>query len=203
MSIVSFDMTTMRAALKQYFDDNGFGADGGYSAKWVDFKVGSIPFPFPNTNGRRKAVKFHDLNHILTGYRTDTVSEFEISAWEVGAGCRDFVAAWFINLSGTVAGAFAAPVRTFRAFVRGRRQRASYWLPYDAMLEREVDDVKRELGVTDAAHRARVSDFVVFAFAFIIGLFAASLMLAVLLSPITLVLWWRGRALKANVLMKP
>lgn len=48
-------MSTMREALKQYFDDNGFGADGGYASTWVDFKVGPIPFPLPNTEARRKA----------------------------------------------------------------------------------------------------------------------------------------------------
>lgn len=197
MSIVSFAMTTMRAALRQYFEDNGFGADGGYSEKWVDFKVGPVPFPFPNTEARKKAVKFHDLNHILTGYRTDIVSEFEISAWEIGAGCRNFAAAWVINLAGTAAGTFAAPIRTFRAFVRGRRQRASYWLPYEAALEREVDDVKRELGVSEASHAVRLSDFVLFPFAFVAGLAVSTVMLSVLLSPVTLLLWWRGRALKA------
>ena len=190
-------MTTMRAALKQYFDDNGFGADGGYSDKWVDFKLGSIPFPFPNTDARRKAVKFHDLNHILTGYRTDLLGEFEISAWEIGAGCRNFAAAWVINLAGLTAGTFAAPIRTFRAFVRGRRQRASYWLPYEAALEREVDDVKRELGVNEERPKTSISDVALFPFALVTGLVVSIVMLSVLLSPITLALWWRGRALKA------
>ncbi|MGV3625667.1 MAG: hypothetical protein ACO1OB_32955 [Archangium sp.] len=190
-------MTTMRTALQQYFESNGFGADGGYSASWVDFKVGTIPFPFPNTDARKKAVKFHDLNHILTGYRTDTVSEFEISAWEIGAGCRHFAAAWVINLGGLTAGTFAAPVRTFRAFVRGRRQRASYWLPYEATLEREVDDVKRELGVTDEQQSPSLSDVVLFPLALAVGLVTSVVMLTVLLSPVTLLLWWRGRKLKA------
>ncbi|HEY1086681.1 MAG TPA: hypothetical protein VGE37_03265, partial [Archangium sp.] len=87
-------MTTMREAVRRYFDENGFGIDGGYGATWVDFKLGPVPFPLPNTEGRKRAVKFHDLNHVLTGYRTDTLGEFEISAWEAGAGCRDFWAAW-------------------------------------------------------------------------------------------------------------
>ncbi len=184
----------MRAALRQYFDDNGFGDDGGYSATWVDFKLGPVPFPFPNTDGRRRAVKFHDLNHILTGYRTDTVSEFEISAWEIGAGCRNFVAAWVINFAGLAAGTVVAPLRTFRAFVRGRRERASYWLSYDATLDREVDDVKRELGVSAAASAASLADVVLFVPAALTGFAVGLLMLAVLLSPFTLALWLYGRS---------
>lgn len=31
--------------------------------------------PFPNTHGRRRALAYHDLHHILTGYRTDFVGE--------------------------------------------------------------------------------------------------------------------------------
>ncbi|HSO31503.1 MAG TPA: hypothetical protein VLT33_03275, partial [Labilithrix sp.] len=62
---------TMRAARALYFENNGFGADGGYGAAWVDFKLGPLPFPFPNTPQRIDAVKFHDLHHVLTGYDTD------------------------------------------------------------------------------------------------------------------------------------
>jgi hypothetical protein len=186
-------MTTMREALREYFEVNHFGVDGGYSAKWVDFKLGPVPFLFPNTEGRKKAVRFHDLNHVLTGYRTDTVSEFEISAWEIGAGCGSFAAAWVINLGGLAAGLFTAPLRVFRAFVRGSRQRASYALGYDTMMEREVDDVRRELGVTDEAVSPRLTDLVRFAFAALAGIGVGLLMAVTLLSPVTLFLWLRWR----------
>src|SRR5688572_7376869 len=93
-------MSDARAA---YFKANGFGADGGYSDAWVDFKLGPVPFPFPNTKARVRAVRYHDLHHVLTGYGTDILGEFEISAWEIGAGCKDFVAAWQLNLGGMFA----------------------------------------------------------------------------------------------------
>ena len=86
-------MTTMREALDQYFRDNDFGEDGGYSADWVKLKIGPIPFAFPNTPARRRAVRFHDLHHFLTGYQTDWVGEAEIAAWEVATGCKDMWAA--------------------------------------------------------------------------------------------------------------
>lgn len=190
-------MTTMREALREYFEVNHFGVDGGYSAKWVDFKLGNIPFPFPNTDARKKAVRFHDLNHVLTGYRTDTVSEFEISAWEIGAGCGEFAAAWVINLGGLAAGVFSAPARTFHAFVRGRRQRASYALDYDAMLEREVEDVRSELGIGEGRIDARPSDVLFFVFAVLAGLVVGLTMAVALLSPVTLFLWLRWRAQSA------
>src|SRR5687767_14137680 len=91
---------TLREGRSEYFRFNNFGNDGGYSSKWVDFKLGPIPFPFPNTPARIEAVKYHDLHHVMTGYQTSFVGELEISAWEIGSGCADKTAAWILNLSG-------------------------------------------------------------------------------------------------------
>src|SRR5207302_2399442 len=91
---------TLHDARDEYFRVNDFGPNGGYDDAWVDFKLGPIPMPFPNSPGRKKAVRFHDLHHALTGYATDTIGEFEISAWEVGSGCAGYLAAWQLNLAG-------------------------------------------------------------------------------------------------------
>jgi hypothetical protein len=191
-------MGTMREALKKYFDDNGFGDDGGYAAAWVDFKLGPLPFPLPNSDARRTAVKFHDLNHVLTGYRTDIAGEFEISAWELGAGCRSFLAAWVLNLGGLAAGTVAFPRRTWRAFVAGRRSRgATYALEYEQALAAQVDEVKRQLDIHTEGE-ARAGDVLLYGLALLGGLASGTLLLAVLLSPLTLVLWWRGRQLRAR-----
>jgi hypothetical protein len=54
---VQFDPTmTLADARRVYFEANGFPADGGYDAPWVDFELGPIPMPFPNTDGRRRAI---------------------------------------------------------------------------------------------------------------------------------------------------
>lgn len=60
---------TIRDARAQYFAENGFG-DGGYTAKWVKLQAGPIPLFFPNTASRVRAVRFHDLHHVVTGYDT-------------------------------------------------------------------------------------------------------------------------------------
>jgi len=91
------DAMSMGAARQRYFDANGF--DGAYAERWVKLKAGPIAFYFPNAEGRRRAVKFHDLHHIATGYQTDWTGEAEISAWEIASGCGRFGWAWFLNLS--------------------------------------------------------------------------------------------------------
>ncbi|MCS6901087.1 MAG: hypothetical protein RMJ98_20695 [Myxococcales bacterium] len=141
----SYDPTmTLREARACYFQNNGFGEDGGYGAAWVDFKLGSVPMPFPNTKERVRAVRYHDLHHILTDYRTDTLGEFEISAWEITAGCRDFWAAWVLNLAGVAAGSLVCPRRTYRAFAYGLGTRSLYGEDLEVQLARTVGEVRAE-----------------------------------------------------------
>lgn len=134
--------TTLGQAVKQYFRENGFGEDGGYDDAWVDFELGPIPMPFPNTEGRKRAVRFHDLHHILTGYKTDTLGEFEISAWELGAGCKGFPTALVINAGGMASGLLMAPKRTFRAFMRGRASRSLYGETYEEVVCETVEEAR-------------------------------------------------------------
>ena len=178
---------TLLDARDDYFRANDFGPNGGYDDAWVDFKLGPIPMPFPNTPSRKRAVRFHDLHHALTGYATDVRGEFEISAWEIGSGCADHVAAWQLNLSGMVGGLLAAPRRTFRAFLRGRRSRNLYRATYDeALLRRRVADVRRELGLDAAPARARASDVAWFVLALTGGL-AIGLVFLALMVPLAIV----------------
>ena len=49
-------------------EDYDFGDDGGYSKRWVRIELGKIALSFPNLPSRVRAVRFHDLHHVLTGY---------------------------------------------------------------------------------------------------------------------------------------
>jgi hypothetical protein len=178
---------TLRHARDDYFAVNGFGPNGGYDDAWVDFKLGPIPMPFPNTPARKRAVRYHDLHHALTGYATDIIGEFEISAWEIASGCADHVAAWQLNLSGMVGGLFAAPRRTWRAWVRGRQSRNLYRASYDdALLARTVGEMRHELGLDEPLRSASAVDVLLFVLASLAGL-AIGLVLFALIIPIAIV----------------
>jgi len=172
---------TLRAARARYFEVNHFGEDGGYGDKWVDFKLGPLPLPFPNTAARVRAVRYHDLHHVLTGYDTDTIGEFEISAWEIAAGCKGYVAAWQLNLGGMFAGCLSAPRRTVRAFVRGRASRTLYDEPFEALLEETVAAVRARTGVELPARPARFMDGVLFGLALLAGALSALVTLPLVL----------------------
>jgi hypothetical protein len=187
---VDYDETSrMIEARARYFELNGFGHDGGYGDAWVNIKLGPVPVSFPNTKERVRAVRYHDLHHVLTGYATDNVGEFEISAWEIGAGCKDFWVAWFLNLGGSAAGLLRAPRRTFRAFVRGRNSRTLYGLPLDELMDERLGEVRQRMGLAEAdGRRARPSDIALFACSVLAGLVAGStlLVLGVVAAPFVL-----------------
>jgi len=184
------EQRTMRQARDQYFLDNGFGSNGGYDDAWVDFHLGPLPCPFPNTKGRVRAVKVHDLHHILTGYRTDFMGELEISAWEVGAGCKDFYAAWYLNLAGTATGCLLAPRRIYAAFLRGRATESLYGRDLDGMLDETVEAVRDHTGLGKPQRPASLGDMATFAAAVAAGtvVAAVSFALAVFVVPVGLVL---------------
>ena len=143
-----FEEHDLAEARARFFSDNGYGDDGGYSERWVKLKLGPLPFAIPNTASRKQAVPLHDLHHILTGYGTDWRGEFEISAWELGAGCGRFSFAWQINLQGALAGLLVSPLRTMRAFRRGLRCRSLYtYEERERLFASTIADARRTLAI--------------------------------------------------------
>lgn len=199
--ITTYEPTmTMRDARARYFEANGFGPTGGYDDAWVDFSLGPIPFPFPQTAARVRAVRYHDLHHILTDYDTSFVGELEISAWEIGAGCKDFAAAWQLNLGGMAGGLFLAPRRTFAAFARGRRSRSLYGEDFEPLLDAEVGATRRAY-VAPEPGAATGADAALFAAACAVGLVLGLTFfaLALPLAPVGLVTnaWLKAKRAKA------
>jgi hypothetical protein len=173
---------TMLVARDAYFRQNGFGADGGYSKPWVDFKFGGVPFPIPNSPARVAAVCFHDLHHVVTGYATTFQGELEISAWEIGAGCKNVWFAWLINLGGLAAGLMVAPRLTARAFARGLASDTLYGESYDALLGQTVTEVQHRLRVNEEdVPPMNVAGWSRFALAGVMGLIVGLLHFVVLL----------------------
>ncbi len=146
---------TVEAARRRYFDANGFGEDGGYAATWVVVgSFGPIPLAFPNSKARVRAVRYHDLHHLVTGYDTDMLGEAEIAAWELASGCAEMRAAWILNSLALPYGWRRAPDRVERAFARGLRSRNLYREAFDErLLATSLGELRERLGVegvTDA-----------------------------------------------------
>ena len=147
MSSLDPSMLSMREALDLHFKCNGFTAEG-YSAPTFTIKLLGIPFTFPSTPARRRALPLHDFHHILTGYGTNFIGEAEIGAWELRAGCNSFITYW-LNTWGVVIGLFISPRRVARAFRTARGQHTLYrdGQPYAALLDLRVEALRRRLGI--------------------------------------------------------
>ena len=151
------DFTPLRHARADYFRKNAFGEDGGYGQRWVKLKLGPVPIWFPNTDGRRRAVRLHDLHHVATGYDTSLVGEAEIGAWELAMGCANYYAAWLLNAGAVAMGLFLAPRRLWRAFVRDRSSTNLYRLGFDERwLDETVEALRERLGLRGVQGRAAV-----------------------------------------------
>jgi len=137
---------TVRAVRLAYWRHNDFGEDGGESKKWEFFPMGPISMPIPNLEGRKRAIRYHDLHHLMTGYQTDFNGELEIASWEIGAGCGRLWFAWAINLQGLMLGMMVNPRRFIRAWARGRRSTSLYGRPVDdALLDMTVARLRAEV----------------------------------------------------------
>lgn len=180
---------TVAEARRRYFEDNGFGDDGGYSLRWVKVKLGPVELPLRNTKGRVRAVARHDLHHIATDYDTDLLGEAEIGAWEIAAGCGGFAAAWLLNLGAFSLGFWLSPRRVFRAFRRGRRSRTLYETSAEidpGLLVGRVSALRQRLHVVPAPEETTPADVIGFALWSAAGFALGALSLALLLAPLAL-----------------
>ena len=137
-------------ARKRYFAINGFPDDGGYSARWVKIQLGPIPFFIPNSSIRVRAVRIHDLHHVLTEYDTSLIGEAEVGAWELASGCKGYLAAWVLNLAAVAIGMFLAPGRVITAFRSGIKSNNLYGREFnEALLNSTIGKLRDELGLAD------------------------------------------------------
>jgi hypothetical protein len=137
---------TIGHMLTAHYAEHGLPPDGGEHQAWFHVKVGALSIPVPNPPARRRAVFFHDVNHLLTGYNTTfSEGEMEIAGFEVGAGCGPYLIAWFINLFMMALGLVVRPRAVLRAFRWGRRSGSIY---------RDGGDRARIRGMTTGELRA-------------------------------------------------
>jgi hypothetical protein len=140
----------LRQARAAYFAASGFSPDGGYGDRWVKLRVGRFFLPFPNTAARVRAVRLHDLHHVLAGYATTWAGEAEIGAWEIASDCGRHYPAWILNFGALTVGLALVPARLFRAFVRGRHSRNLYGGEFqEQMLECTVGSLRQELAIPE------------------------------------------------------
>ena len=155
---------TLGQARARYFELNNFGSDGGYEERWIKVEVWRIPIWLPNTAGRVRAVKLHDLHHVLTEYPTTWRGEAEISAWELGSGgLKKYYAGWILDVLNLAQGLVVNPVGLYRGFMRGRRSKNLFSTQFtDEILTHRVGEYRQLLDLESVPEKPTLSDKLIF-----------------------------------------
>ena len=96
------------------------------SARSWTCPVGPLTLRFPNFAWRRAAIRAHDLHHLMTGYPQTMRGEFQMAAWELGAGRYPHWGATLFCSPLILAGLVWSPSRMVRAYLAGRRSCSLY-----------------------------------------------------------------------------
>jgi hypothetical protein len=177
------DSLTVGEAVARHYALHGLPPDGGASLAWFKVRIGPLVLPLPNPPARKRAVYFHDVNHVATGYNTVfSEGEMLIAAFELGCGCGAYLIAWVINLGLFAVAVFVRPRSLLGAFARGRRSRSIYeWPEPSALPTTTVGELRTALAVPLDAPTPELADRVLFAAWVAAGL-------TMLLTPVALVI---------------
>lgn len=158
---------TPKEILSKFYSDNNLDSDGGQSSSSVKIELTpKFHFYFPNFDARRKAVILHDIHHLLTGYTTTLSGESEISAWEIGSGCKSYWAAFLIDTSGLMMGIPFNFMGVLKAFSRGRKTKNLYHnlFSIDEILDMKITELRKQLSLDKYPQDVKPSltDFILF-----------------------------------------
>lgn len=141
---------TISDHLEKFYHDYNLGAEGGNQLSYVTLEIFSFfKIYIPNWDNRRKAVLRHDIHHLLTGYKSELLGEFEIAAWEIASGCMNHFAAYLLNSGGLVAGILIYPKSTFKAFIIGCRTSNLYQqsITVTKLKQSTIEELKTLIGL--------------------------------------------------------
>lgn len=144
---------TAEEALNRHFARTGIYREGCTREDWypgnmVSLKIGGLDLPIFPILRRNGPIVLHDLHHMLAGYPPTWRGEAEVAAWEIGSGgCRWHLFYWLDRLTFLLVGALAAPIATWRAFVRGRHSRNLFGQETEAVLAMDLADLESYAGV--------------------------------------------------------
>jgi hypothetical protein len=156
------DNIVLKEALQQYFSRYHF-VNGGYDWKWFKIKLGPVFIPLPNIPARVRAVKIHDVHHVITGYTATLKGEAEIGAWEIASGCGRYYVAWYLNFCSFAYGLLFFFPAVMRAFIAGRKSCSFYkGTVYESLLDKNVGWLRQQVDAK-AGRQTSLSDYLLFA----------------------------------------
>lgn len=142
------ERVTTREALSAYFEREGIKTDDQNTDEWLRdnwlrMNVFGYRIPVKPLYGFKKALELHDVHHLLTGYDTTWMGEFQVTAWEIGTGgCAPHGLFWLKLVVTSLLGVVLRPTATWYAFARGRQQRNLFRCDFREVLGRELGELQ-------------------------------------------------------------
>jgi len=167
----------LKDLLAEFYTTHNLGDDGGESNPSVRIEFTKhFHLYFPNFDARRKAVLWHDMHNIATGYSAASIlGESEIAAWEIGAGCGSYWAAFFIDLSAVMMGILINPWKVLKAYASGKRTTSLYHnrISRENALNANVHQLRTQLNLDTFSPETSptFSDFLSFLLLIVFGAF--------------------------------
>jgi len=183
------DMQTPRDLLPAFYRKYQLGDDGGQSRAYVKVELTKkISLYFPNFDARRKAIFKHDVHHMVTGYTSTFKGETEIGAWEIGSGCRQYWAAFILDIAAITPGMLINAAGVYKAFVRGRRTKNLYadLFTDEQVMDMPITQIKKNLLLDDDSSKTNgnLPDVLLFVLLLIAGVIYS--ILSILVTPFIL-----------------
>lgn len=146
-------------ALTDFYNQHGYGLEGGINKKWDMIKFGPLALPLPNLESRRKNIYLHDINHLVTGYDVSWAGESSIASWQIATGgWGRLYFLWLISLQAMAVGVMLYPRRSYRAFQAGLRMKNALTggLTKQEMYQVNLDELRLRLQRTESelVHRS-------------------------------------------------
>ena len=154
---------SLHDARERFLVLNNFPTDGGYSDRWFMVKIGAFMLPLYSFAWRKRAVRTHDIHHIITGFPLTPAGEIQIATWELTAGISPHWIAAMVNLPTILLGLLFLPQRTFSAFLLGRHSTTLYRCELsERLLKLSVRELRKK-HLPNGVLKPTVKDYLVFA----------------------------------------
>jgi hypothetical protein len=114
-------LTRAQALARLRSGDDGPTARGSWPCR-----IGPLTLRFPGFDWRRRALRAHDLHHLMTGYPMTMRGEFQLAAWEFGAGRYPHWGATLFCAPLILIGLLWSPRAMLRAWRAGRSTGSLY-----------------------------------------------------------------------------
>lgn len=140
---------TLKEEYQNFMLSHGFNEIEN-SNQWASASLGT-PFSikFPNISARKNAVIYHDINHIVTGYKAQTfIGEVQAAYFEIFSGCGKYWFGWFINSLALPFG-ILIPHKAYQAIKLAQRVTSNaYYDDIDKLWDLKIEEIKKRWSIT-------------------------------------------------------